>query len=344
MGLCGQDSCGSCGSCGTHGTAGRRPAAVLAAPFAQAAGQEGVALAPLLHQVRSMLAEAGVPSPEADAASLSGHVLGLPRNRLHTVPELTPAAADAVLAAARRRAEREPLQHIVGEAGFRYLDLNVGPGVFVPRPETEVVVDAVLGSLPASGTAVVVDLGAGSGAISLAVATERPDTTVYAVELDAAAVPWLTQNVMRHAQLLRDQNSKIIIVMGDAGAVAREDQPLWRLTGSVDLVVSNPPYIPDDQVPRDQEVRDYDPPLALYGGPDGLDVVRRWLDTAAELLRPGGLLVLEHGDVQGDDRGVPGLLARHEDIVAAGPVWRGVSDHLDLAGRSRFSMARRTDG
>ncbi len=341
MGLCGQDGCGSCG-CGSHGGGtASRPAAVASAPFAVEAGAPAVAVDALLRRVRAMLAEAGVPSPEADAASLAGHVLAVPRTRLHTAPAVTKAAAEAVLAAARRRAVREPLQHIVGEAGFRYLELNVGPGVFVPRPETEVVVEAALRSLPPAGPAVVVDLGAGSGAISLAIATERPDTTVYAVELDAAAVPWLTQNVMRHAALLREQGSKIMIVMGDAGAVAREDQPLWGLVGSVDLVVSNPPYIPDDNVPRDEEVRDYDPPLALYGGPDGLDVVRRWLDTAAELLRPGAVLVLEHGDVQGDDDGVPGLLARHEDIVARGPVWQDVSDHLDLAGRSRFAMARR---
>jgi len=185
-------------------------------------------------------------------------------------------------------------------------------------------------------------LGAGSGAISLAIATERPGTTVYAVELDAGALPWLTQNVMRYADALRRWDSRITVVLGDAGAASRPDQPLAKLAGRVDMVVANPPYIPDDAVPRDPEVSDFDPELALYGGPDGLDAVRRWVDTAADLLAPGAALVLEHGDVQGGDDGVPGLLRRHEDLSVAGPVWHSVADHLDLAGRSRYTVARRT--
>ena len=233
----------------------------------------------------------------------------------------------------------------MGEAGFRYLDLHVGPGVFVPRPETEVVVDAALRSLPASGPAVAVDLGAGSGAISLAIATERPDTTVYAVELDAAAVPWLTQNVMRHAQLLREQNSKIMIVMGDAGAVAREDQPLWSLTGSVDLVVSNPPYIPDDHGPaRSRGARLRSRRWRCTAARTG------WTSCAAGWTPPRNCCgrarswCWSTAMCRATTTECPGLLARHEDIVARGPVWQDVSDHLDLAGRSRFAMARRCGG
>ncbi len=296
----------------------------------------------MLREARDLLTEAGVPSPQADAEILAGRVLGVSRSAVAGVPAIAPAAADAILSAARRRAEREPLQHILGEAWFRYLDLHVGPGVFVPRPETEVVVDEALSRLPKDGPAVVVDLGAGSGAISLALATERPQTTVYAVELDAGAVPWLTQNVIRHAQALRDRGSKITVVLGDAGAISRADQPLAQLAGTVDLVIANPPYIPDDAQPRDPEVRDYDPTLALFGGPDGLDVVRRWLDTAADLLQPDAPLVMEHGELQGDDRGVPGLLARHEDLASGGPVWREVADHLDLTGRPRYAVAVRS--
>ena len=340
MSGCGSD-CGTCVCEGGAGTKVQRPAPRLTDPFA-AAGEAGATpVAALMRAVADSLREAGVPSPEADAARLLSHMLDRSSTELALAPAVGAAAREAVMTAADRRARREPLQHILGEAAFRYLDLHVGPGVFVPRPETEVVVSAALQRLPPQGPAVVVDLGAGSGAISLAIATERPETTVYAVELDAGAVPWLTQNVMRHAQRLRQQNSRILVVLGDAGAVSRSDQPLARLSGAVHLVVGNPPYIPDEAVPRDPEVRDYDPQLALYGGPDGLDQVRRWLDTAADLLAPGAALVLEHGDLQGGDDGVPGLLARHEDLARRGPVWLDVADHLDLSGRSRYTTARR---
>ena len=341
MGGCGSD-CGSCVCSSGAAAAVRRPAQRLTAPFAPEGDPSGVAVAPLQRQCEAVLREAGVPSPAADARLLLGHLLGRDAAGLAVAPALTEQARDAVLDAVRRRATREPLQHITGEAHFRYLALHVGPGVFVPRPETEVVVEAALGALPADGPTTVVDLGAGAGAISLAIATERARTTVYAVELDAGALPWLTQNVMRHAEQLRRRESRIVVVLGDAGAVGRGDQPLGGHAGTVDLVVANPPYIPDAAEPRDAEVRDYDPSLALYGGPDGLDEVRRWLDTAADLLRPGGALVLEHGDLQGSDDGVPGLLARHEDLATRGPVWAGIEDRLDLAGRSRYTVARRS--
>lgn len=337
MGACGID-CTTCG-CATGGGARRRPAKPIDDPFAEAGDPSATPVATLSREVAALFAAAGVPSPTSDAAQLLAHLLGQP---VVTAGPVTPRAREEVLVAAARRAEREPLQHIIGEAAFRYLDLHVGPGVFVPRPETESVVSAGLQALPPDGPAVVVDLGAGSGAICLAIATERPHTTVYAVELDAGAVPWLTQNVMRHAAKLREHGSQIVVVLGDAGAVSRADQPLARLNGSVDLVISNPPYIPDAAVPRDPEVRDHDPSLALYGGVDGLDQVRRWLDTAADLLAPGGALVLEHGDLQGDDDGVPGILARHEDLGTSGPVWLSVSDHADLNGRPRYATARRT--
>ncbi len=342
MGDCGSSACGSCACDSPAATKLRRPAARLADPFAAPGSEGSVPMADLRREVAAMLRAAQVPTPDVDARLLMGHMLSTRTAAAHSGAAVTGEAREAVLAAAQRRAAREPLQHIFGEAAFRFLDLHVGPGVFVPRPETEVVVDAALAQLPAAGPAIVVDLGAGSGAICLAIATERPATTVYAVELDAGAIPWLTQNVMRHAEALRRAGSVIRVVLGDAGAVSRSDQPLAELVGRVDLVVSNPPYIPDDAQPRDPEVRDYDPELALYGGPDGLDVVRRWLDTAADLLAPGAALVMEHGDLQGDDDGVPGLLARHEDLASGGPVWQQAADHLDLTGRSRYTIARRT--
>ena len=342
MSGCGSSGCGGCVCTSGEAAQARRPAGVVADPFPAAADPQRVPLHEVLREARSLLTRAGVPSPAADCVVLTGHVLGLPAARVATGPDITPQARDAVIAATQRRASREPLQHITGGTAFRHLDLYVGPGVFIPRPETEVVVGAALAQLDRPGPATVVDLGAGSGAIGLAIATERPQTTVYAVELDGGAVPWLTQNVMRHAEALRRCGSRIIVVMGDAGAVSRSDQPLAELAGRVDLVVSNPPYIPDGLQPRDPEVRDFDPPLALFGGADGLDAVRRWLDTAADLLAPGAALVMEHGDLQGRDDGVPGLLSRHEDLGAAGPVWTRVSDHLDLTGRSRYTIARRS--
>ncbi len=341
MSACGSSGCGGCG-CGSAGaTTVRRPAGRIADPFHADGDASGYAAAAVVREAVALLREAGVPSPAADGAVLTGHVLGIAAATLVAAPTITEKARDAVLDAARRRAQREPLQHITGEAGFRHLDLYVGPGVFVPRPETEVVVEAALAQLPAAGPARVVDMGAGSGAVSLALATERPETTVFAVELDAGAVPWLTQNIMRHAEPLRSRGSRITVVLGDAGSFCDDGQPGATLTGTVDLVVANPPYIPDDLRPRDPEVAEYDPPLALYGGPDGLDVVRRWLDAAAELLAPGAALVMEHGDLQGGDDGVPGLLARHEDVLTGGPVWSSVTDHLDLTGRSRYTVARR---
>lgn len=296
----------------------------------------------LLAEITAQLAAAGVPSPAADARILLSHLVDRPANQLGLLSPISTEAADDLRSAARRRATREPLQHVLGTAWFRQLTLAVGPGVFVPRPETESVVEAALGLLPSSGPIRVAELGAGSGAIALALATERPQTTVYAVELDPTAMRWFTANVRAHADLLRQVESRIVAVLGDAGAVSRTGQPLAPLGGSLPLVIANPPYIPDAATPRDVEVRDYDPDLALYGGPDGLAVIRRWLNTAADLLAPGGALVMEHADAQGADDGLPGLLSRHEDTVTGGPVWRSVTDHQDLAGRPRYTVAHRS--
>jgi len=236
-----------------------------------------------------------------------------------------------------RRARREPLQHILGDAAFRHLTLQVGPGVFVPRPETEVLVDLardlVDGHAHGAGRAVrpvLVDLCAGSGAIALALATECQGVDVWAVELHDPARAWLERNLAAHREPLNAAGSTVTVVVADATA-----DPLPELAGRVDVVTCNPPYIPDEAVPRDPEVARFDPPPALYGGPDGLDVVRGVIATAASLLRPGGWLLVEHGDAQGwQDGGVPQLLVDH---VA----FDDVDDRTDLAGRPRVSIARR---
>jgi release factor glutamine methyltransferase len=238
------------------------------------------------------LSEAGVPSPQADATWLLCHILDTDRSdlltRLTFDQELTAEQVSAFDAALARREKREPLQHITGTAAFRSLELKVGPGVFVPRPETEQVVQYAidyLRQLPVPGKAI--DLGTGSGAIAIAMAFEVPQTKVYAVELSEDAHKYAASNIAANNVSVELRLGAMQQVVGD-------------LIGQLDVVISNPPYIPDSAIPIDPEVRDYDPDLALYGGEDGLDVIRDISGIGAALLRPGGLLVLEHADGQSD--------------------------------------------
>lgn len=282
---------------------------------------------PLHEHVRAaaaLLAEARVPSPEHDARALAAHALG--RDRLGLLSDPAPdgfAAAYAPLV--ERRRAREPLQHILGRTTFRYLDLVVRPGVFVPRPETEqvaqVAIDEAAAVVAARGSAVVVDLCCGAGGLALAVATEVPGTSVTAVDLSAEAVALTADNAER-------TGARITVLPGDA----TDPDLLAGLAGAVDVVVSNPPYIPPHAVPREVEVRDHDPDLALYGGgPDGLDVPRGVLAVAARLLRPGGTVVVEHAEVQ--------AAALRAAAAAVGLV--GARTITDLAGRDRAVVARR---
>ena len=239
------------------------------------------------------LSLASVPSPQADATWLLCHVLDTDRSDLLTRitfdQELTPEQLDAFEAALARREKREPLQHITGTAAFRSLELSVGPGVFVPRPETEQVVQYAidyLRQLPTPGVAI--DLGTGSGAIAIAMAKEVPQAKVFAVELSESAHAYAAKNIAANGVSVELRLGAMQEVVSD-------------LVGSLDVVISNPPYIPNAAIPIDPEVRNYDPELALYGGEDGLDVIRDISGIAAALLRPGGLLVLEHADGQSDD-------------------------------------------
>ncbi|EIV95810.1 peptide chain release factor N(5)-glutamine methyltransferase [Frankia sp. QA3] len=287
-----------------------------------------VTLAARLAQATERLRAAGVASPRADAEQLAAFALGISRARLVGVDDLPARAAERFDELVGRRARREPLQHLTGLAGFRYLDLAVGPGVFVPRPETESVVGwaiAALPSLPAGP--VCVDLCAGSGAIALSLAGEVPGARVHAVEVDPAALGWLRRNVAA---------SGLPVTVHEADVTAAPTASLARLAGAVDLVVSNPPYLPDaDRDEVEPEVGEHDPPRALWGGADGLDVVRAVVALAARLLRPGGLLVVEHAD--GHGAAAPGLLR-------ADGRWVDVADHPDLAGRDRFVSGRRRAG
>jgi release factor glutamine methyltransferase len=292
-------------------------------------------LAVALRRATRALEEAGVASPRHDAEELAALVLGTTAAAVRTAAlrgddvRLGQEFDDLV----EQRGRRTPLQHLTGQAPFRDLVLDVGPGVFVPRPETELVAGeavaearrlAELGETP-----VVVDLCTGSAAIALAVATEVPASRVHAVELSAHAYAWAQRNVDRHGQGLP---VPVELRLGDA-SLAFPD-----LDGQVDVVVSNPPYIPAGSEPNDPEVRDHDPQVALYGGgPLGLDVPKAVLLAAARLLRPGGLLVMEHADVQQEQ-----MLALLRGPGAVGePVWVGGTGHPDLAGRPRYVTARR---
>lgn len=287
-----------------------------------------VPLAEALRTATSRLGAVGVPSARHDAEALAAHVLGCERSAV----VLAALRGDAVALGegfetlVDERVRRVPLQHLTGRAPFRDLELSVGPGVFVPRPETEVVAQAAMDEarrLVAVGRRpMVVDLCTGSGAIALAVATEVPASQVYAVELSEHAAAWAARNVAALAQ------GRVDLRTGDAAVAFSE------LNGTVDVVVSNPPYVPPGQVPVDPEVRDHDPEVALYGlGPDGLQVPRAMVLAAARLLRPGGLLVVEHADVQ-----QPALLAVLRDSGA----WSDPLGHPDLTTRPRFVTARRT--
>lgn len=276
----------------------------------------------LLASATEQLVAAGVPSAAADARLLLAHSWAVSPGELQRRQVLGQTPDHETEARFRtlvdQRTARVPLQHLTGTAPFRGLELHVGPGVFVPRPETEIVVDIVLAELAAHADARVVDLCTGSGAIALAIKHEAPAAEVAAVELDPMAHAWATRN----AELLG------LDVPIDLGAA---QEAFAGREGSFDVVVSNPPYIPVGMVPVDPEVREHDPEIALYGGSDdGLRIPLEVADRARALLRPGGLLVMEHADSQGHS--LPGALLRRG--------WTDVADHTDLAGRPRATTAR----
>ncbi|PPF20241.1 MULTISPECIES: peptide chain release factor N(5)-glutamine methyltransferase [unclassified Rathayibacter] len=285
----------------------------------------GVDARTLLADAVARLAAARVHTPDVDAELLLGHLLGLGRGRLQarliTGLSVDEEHAAAFASAIERRSAREPLQHITGIAPFRSLELAVGPGVFVPRPETEGVAQIAIDALRAvvDPEPIAVDLGTGSGALALALAHEVPHARVIGVENAPEAFIWARGNRER----LGLENARIVF-----DDLARA---LPELDGTVSVVVSNPPYIPAAAVPRDPEVRLFDPPSALYGGEDGLDVVRSLSATALRLLRSGGVLVMEHGELQGAE--IRALL------TADG--WRGATTQRDLTGRDRATVAVR---
>jgi release factor glutamine methyltransferase len=269
------------------------------------------------------LRDAGVASPDHDAEAMLADLLGVPRLRLGLVDEVTPEELKAFDAMVVRRARREPLQHILGRATFRYVDVEVGPGVFVPRPETEALAGWAIDHLrqlpPRQSALIAVELCAGSAAMALSLATEVPKVTVHAVEISDQAIAYATRNL---------SGSGVQLHEGDIA------NALPSLDGSVDVVVANPPYIPWTAYESvDAEARDFDPPLSLWAGGDGLDMVRQVEQVAARLLRAGGVVGCEHADVQGEAAAA---------VFSRSGRWTQVRDRADLAGRPRFVTASRT--
>lgn len=262
-----------------------------------------------------------VASPAVDARLLLAHVLQVPPARLITAPAPTEDQAHRFRELVTTRRTGVPLQHLTGSAAFRHLELAVGPGVFIPRPETEAMVEWCLTILEESSAPLVVDLCTGSGAIALSLAQElAPGAEVHAVEKSPEALEWTRRNCA---------HSSVVLHEGDAV------DPLPELDGRVDLVVCNPPYIPLsawESVPA--EVRDHDPVMALFSGQDGLDLMRALPAVAARLLRPHGWVAVEHADSQGEQ--VVDLFVRHG-------AWTAVADHHDLTGRPRFVTAQRSE-
>lgn len=288
----------------------------------------------LLRSAKVKLAAAEIA--EVDAEHLFAYVIGVSRMDLHNGVQLEATLKslgdfgvieDTFAKLISRRAAHEPLQYLTGTAFFRYLEIEVGPGVLVPRPESELLVEAVITHIKnledklenkledkVVGEISVIDLGSGSGALALAIATEAPRTRVIAVEKSPEAMIWLKKNVAKIAENVR-------VVEGDVADV---------LPGvKCDIVIANPPYIPDSQsLPRD--VAEHEPHIALFGGATGLEMPQRFIGAAARLLKPGGILAIEHTEEQG--AAIDALLSR--DFIE-------IVLHLDLTKRPRWTSAIR---
>ncbi|MBG6223598.1 release factor glutamine methyltransferase [Arthrobacter sp. CAN_A2] len=269
-----------------------------------------------LRAAERQLRAAGVPSPRVDAELLAAHLLGVSRGRLRALALIGSAVPEGFQDLVDERARRVPLQHLTGVAYFRRVELSVGPGVFVPRPETETVAQLVIDRASGLVAPRIVDLGTGSGAIAAAVADEVPSADVYAVELSDLALAWAGPNLARFG---------VHLVQGDLATALPEQDATF------DIVVSNPPYIPAEAVPNDPEVAEHDPRMALYGGgADGMDLPRAAAGSAARLLKAGGYFVMEHAEVQ-----APWVAA----FLEQAGVWTAVTTHQDLGGRDRATSA-----
>ncbi len=267
---------------------------------------------------------AGVPSPTVDAEELAAYLLAVPRTRLGMTPLVESSWVQQYRDLVARRAQRIPLQHLIGEVQFGRARIRVGAGVFIPRPETESILAWAIDAIRTVPAPVIIDLCSGSGAIALALSLARPDARVIAVERSPSALAWARRNVCDH---IAAGGSPVEVRGGDFA----DQRMLADLDAVADLVTVNPPYVPEG-TPVDPEVGCHDPPEAVFAGPDGLAVIRPLISVVAGLLKVGGVLAIEHDGTQG--RSVPALLAARRVLT-------DVSEHDDLTGRPRFVTARR---
>ena len=275
-------------------------------------------------EATEVLAAAGIDSARVDAELLAAHVVGVERTRLPMVPLVDPATITAYRELVAERARRVPLHHLTGWAAMGPISVEVGPGVFTPRPETELLHAWAVATLQDVAAPLVLDLCTGSGALALALAHSRPDATVPAVESDTTALAWARRN----AELRREAgDTPVRLHRGDA----TDRRLLVQWEGQFDLVVANPPYVPAG-TPVPPEVAQHDPPQAVFAGPDGLDVVRPLVGVAAQWLKVGGAVGVEH------DESHAGTVAA---LFSARKVFADVRTHRDLAERPRFTTARR---
>lgn len=288
----------------------------------------------LIHATQRLKAS-GIDSARTDAELLLCHVLGCKRSRLMLVDELSFDQRMDYERLLGKRQSRVPLQHLTGIAPFRYLELEIGPGALVPRPETEVVVEAALRYVRGHVTTrpLLLDLCSGAVPIAVALATELDHVDVVGIEKHEEAQYWGRCNLVKYAEAIAARDNTLTLVDADA----TDPAAFAAFENRAALVVSNPPYIPDGMVPRDLEVAKHDPHVALFGGSDGFDVIRGLLETAAIALQDNGYLIMEHADVQGEAAGVSGLPA----LLRAHGAFDNVEDHHDLTERPRYSTATR---
>ncbi len=287
-----------------------------------------VSIRTLLVDLENRFKIAKIESARTDAELIVAHVLGISRASLSLLQEISPQEQKEIERLCQLRQQRIPLQHLTKEAGFRRIVLKVGKGVFIPRPETELLVESTLREFSNATSTKMVDFCSGAGAIAISLAIELKNVHVYAVEVDQVAFEYLKANHENYQAEIENNNSKLETINSD---LADFDYA----QGTFDAVVANPPYIPANMIPKDPEVALHDPPLALYGGEDGLDLIRIIILKAAKLLKPGGFIAIEHAELQGDPvLGVPGLLHQSNNFES-------IEDRKDLNGLARYTIAKR---
>ena len=287
----------------------------------------------VLVDIELRLKNANVSSPRFDAESLVAFVLNTSRNRVGLISEISDEQYRDIEKLVEKRVRRIPLQHLTGEQGFRHLVLSVGPGVFIPRPETEILVESVIRYIKDRNQdrIIVVDFCSGSGAIALSIAKECSNVEVFAIEKSTEAFEYLEINYQKYKEEITSHNCIVHLIHADINS---EIEVLNNLIGQIDVVVSNPPYIPEKMVPKEIEVKDHDPSIALYGGKDGLEIVRVVVQKANKLLKKGGLLAIEHSDLQGNpdnELSVPYILKETDSFEK-------IEDRKDLNALPRYCV------